>query len=91
MDDFDTIFSTRLNEADAFYNDLCVEDSKLKNVQRQAFAGMLWNKQYYNLDIPNWLNGDPGLPLPPESRKKGRNSEWFTLNNEDIISMSDKW
>ena len=91
LDEYDTIFSTRLNEADAFYNDLCVEDPKLKNVQRQAFAGMLWNKQYYNLDIPNWLNGDPGQPPPPESRKKGRNSEWFTLNNEDIISMSDKW
>lgn len=52
---FETLFRTSQNEADAFYNELCVEDANLKNIQRQAFAGMLWSKQYYNIDIPRWL------------------------------------
>ncbi|GET24390.1 glucosidase [Prolixibacter sp. NT017] len=90
-ENFDTLFSKRQNEADVFYNELCVEDTELKNIQRQAFAGMLWSKQYYNIDIPRWINGDPGQTPPPESRKKGRNHEWASLNNEDIISMPDKW
>src|SRR5690606_41705674 len=54
-------------------------------------AGMLWNKQFYYLDIPRWLNGDPGYPPPPPQRKRGRNSTWITLNNQDILSMPDKW
>ena len=52
---------------------------------------MLWSKQYFNIDIPRWLNGDPGQPAPPEARKTGRNHQWHSLNNEDIISMPDKW
>ncbi len=88
---FNVLFEERQKEADAFYDELCVEDEELKNIQRQAFAGMLWSKQYYNIDIPRWLNGDPGQTPPPESRKKGRNHEWVSLNNEDIISMPDKW
>ena len=28
-------------------------------VQRQAFAGMIWSKQFFYYDIPQWLNGDP--------------------------------
>jgi hypothetical protein len=89
--EFEKIFNFRIEEADTFYNQLCVEDKDLKNIQRQAFAGMLWNKQYYNIDMPRWLNGDPGQPAPPESRRNGRNNNWLTLNNEDIISMPDKW
>ncbi|MBW6480231.1 MAG: hypothetical protein K0B37_12460 [Bacteroidales bacterium] len=90
-EEFETVINSRVEEADEFYNELCVEDKELKLIQRQAFAGMLWSKQYYNIDIPRWLDGDPGQPAPPESRKKGRNSKWITLNNEDIISMPDKW
>lgn len=89
--DFETVFTSRIEEADEFYNELCVEDKDLKFIQRQAFAGMLWSKQYYNIDVPRWLDGDPGQPTPPEIRKKGRNCNWLTLNNEDIISMPDKW
>ncbi|MBS0011843.1 MAG: hypothetical protein KFF49_10565 [Bacteroidales bacterium] len=91
LKNFDRVFSDRIAEADAYYDDLCVDDRELKNIQRQAFAGMLWNKQYYNIDIPQWIRGDPGQPPPPPNRKNGRNSDWFTLNNEDIISMPDKW
>ena len=68
-----------------------LKDEDKKNIQRQAFAGMLWNKQYYNFDISRWLSGDPAQPKPPAERLNGRNSDWAHLNNEDIISMPDKW
>jgi hypothetical protein len=90
---FEKVFAERLEEADAFFDSFVPDGAEpdLKNIQRQAFAGMLWSKQYYNIDIPRWLNGDPGQLPPPEQRKNGRNSDWLTLNNEDIISMPDKW
>jgi len=89
---FDELFDLRIKEADDFYNDITdAKSDDQQNIQRQAFAGMLWSKQYFNIDIPRWLNGDPGNPAPPESRKTGRNHEWHSLNNEDIISMPDKW
>ena len=90
--EFDEVFTKRIQEADEFYSPLIKsENEDFKNIQRQAFAGMLWNKQFYYLDIPSWLNGDQGHPSPPAQRKFGRNSDWLTLNNEDIISMPDKW
>ena len=89
---FDNTFEKRKSEADEFYNDVTsANDKELINIQRQAFAGLLWSKQYFNIDIPRWLNGDPGQPAPPESRKTGRNHHWQSLNNEDIVSMPDKW
>lgn len=89
---FEQVFKDRIVEADAFYNHInTTNNTEEKIIQRQAFAGMLWSKQYYNIDIPRWLNGDPGHPTPPKSRKKGRNNKWQSLNNEDIISMPDKW
>jgi len=89
---FDEVFEDRIREADEFYRDITTtKDKDLLNIQRQAFAGMLWSKQYYNIDIPRWLNGDPGQPVPPEQRKTGRNHQWHTLNNEDVVSMPDKW
>jgi len=91
--DYNEVFGTRINEADEFYNAIhpATADDDTKNIQRQALAGMLWSKQYFNIDIPRWLNGDPGQIQPPVSRKTGRNAHWHTLNNEDIISMPDKW
>lgn len=89
---YDDTFTKRIAEADDFYNRIIKSANKdLQNIQRQAYAGMLWNKQFYHIDIPRWLQGDPRQPLPPAERKTGRNSEWLTLNNEDIISMPDKW
>ena len=85
------LFDQRISEADTFYNSIITKDAALANIQRQAFAGMLWSKQYYNIDIPKWLNGDEGQVPPPANRKTRRNSNWKTLNNEDIISMPDKW
>lgn len=91
---FDTIFQTRIREADEFYNRVCspcslTEDKR--NVQRQAFAGMLWTKQFYYYVVHDWLQGDPDHPQPPESRQSIRNNDWIHLFNNDIISMPDKW
>ncbi len=60
-------------------------------VQRQAFAGLIWSKQFYYLDVPRWLKGDPAQPKPSEEHLHGRNSDWRNLNNADILSMPDKW
>ncbi|HEY9803422.1 MAG TPA: glucosidase [Leptolyngbyaceae cyanobacterium] len=91
--DFDNIFRQRQQEADEFYQAVSphpVSDD-MRSVQRQAFAGMLWCKQFYHYVVNDWLNGDPNQPKPPESRKSGRNKEWTHLFNEDIISMPDTW
>ncbi len=91
--DFNQIFKTRQSEADAFYDNLQKDlaDVESRLIQRQAFAGMIWSKQFYYYDIPQWLNGDPGQPKPPPERQQGRNKNWQHLNNADIISMPDKW
>jgi hypothetical protein len=90
---FEDIFSARIRETDEFYRDLQKDvgsvDERL--VQRQAFAGMLWSKQLYIYNIEQWLKGDPHMPPPPSERLTGRNHEWRTLNNSNIISMPDKW
>jgi hypothetical protein len=91
--DFDTIFNQRREEADAFYEALQkdIQSADIRLVQRQAFAGMLWSKQFYNYDVIQWLKGDPAEPAPSAQRLQGRNAEWRHLNNADIISMPDKW
>ena len=93
FDDFDAVMVMRRNEADEFYSVIQdkVPDPDARSVQRQAFAGLLWSKQFYYFDVPQWLDGDPGQPTPPRERKHGRNAEWRHLNNADIISMPDKW
>src|SRR5450432_4454095 len=91
--DFENIFAARISEADIFYSDLqknLVTD-ELKKIQRQAYAGMIWCKQFYNYNVEKWLKGDPTEPPPPQERKKGRNHTWRHLNNSDIISMPDSW
>jgi hypothetical protein len=93
FEDFDEVFMTRLREADEFYAHLQhgIESADARSVQRQAFAGMIWSKQFFYFDIPEWLAGDPTQPTPPPERRQGRNSDWSHLNNADIISMPDKW
>ena len=91
--EFDALFESRRQEADAFYAVLQegIADEDLRLVQRQAFAGMLWSKQFYGYDVAEWLDGDPRQPPPPPQRKSGRNHGWRHLNAADIISMPDKW
>jgi hypothetical protein len=90
---FDDVFAQRQREADEFYDEIqpagLTED--LRRVQRQAFAGMLWSKQFYHYHIHQWLEGDPTLPPPPEGRKHGRNAAWTHLSCSDVISMPDSW
>jgi Glycosyl hydrolase family 63 C-terminal domain len=90
---FESCLNERRAEADQFYTDLQkdIVSADERVVQRQAFAGLIWSKQYYCLDIARWLKGDPGQPPPPESRLHGRDIEWRNLNNCDIVSMPDKW
>lgn len=91
--DFDEALNTRVQEADAFWS--TVIDSSLtaeeQAIQRQAYAGLLWSKQFYHYSVSDWLQGDPGVGDPPASRLKGRNSGWSHLFNRDVISMPDKW
>ncbi|XDT20219.1 Hypothetical protein J6896_02091 [Nakaseomyces glabratus] len=93
-DIFDTTFDNRKEEADNFYwrvNPSPI-DKELRNVQRQAFAGLLWTKQFYNLTFDEWFKGDPNIkPRPPQNRANGRNSNWQHLYIEDVLSMPDKW
>jgi hypothetical protein len=91
--DFDTIFNQRIEEANTFYGELqkTIESDDAKMVQRQAFAGLIWGKQFYYYNVAQWLKGDPAEPPPPAERLNGRNKEWKHLNNADIISMPDKW
>jgi hypothetical protein len=90
---FEKTFAERKAEADEFYAHIqpasLTEDER--HVQRQAFAGMLWSKQFYHFNVEEWLKGDPAQPVPPSERKKGRNREWRHMHAEDILSMPDKW
>ena len=91
--DFESAMDTRRREADEFYGELQqnIADADARNVQRQALAGMIWSKQFFHYDVPQWVNGDSGQFPPPPERKWGRNREWTHLNNADILSMPDKW
>ncbi len=90
---FDTLFEKRKQEADEFYADLqkTIHNEEEQHIQRQALAGMLWSKQFYQYDLDVWLRGDPAHPSLSTERKRGRNHEWNHLHNADIISMPDKW
>jgi hypothetical protein len=91
--EFDATFRQRIAEADAFFarrqpTGLTVEE---RRVARQAYAGLLWSKQFYHYVVLHWLDGDPAQPVPPAARRAGRNHEWPHLFNRDVISMPDKW
>jgi hypothetical protein len=90
--DVDKIFDARIADNVDFYNGLSDGlDEEARHVQRQAFAGMFWSKQYYHFVVNDWLNGDPAMPKPPAQRQYGRDSSWRHLFNDDVISMPDKW
>ena len=91
--DFDAQLDQRQAEADEFYAELTPAGTPPDEalVLRQALAGMLWSKQFYNYSVQRWLEGDPAGPAPPPQRRFGRNSDWQHLDNRDVISMPDKW
>jgi len=93
---FDQIFATRIKEADEFYATVIppsvLADADRANVMRQALAGMMWTKQYFYYDLDLWLRERGVNPwLPALERKHVRNSDWFHMSNDDIVSMPDKW
>jgi Glycosyl hydrolase family 63 C-terminal domain len=91
--EFEKTWQMRIQEANAFYEELApfAMSDDLRNIQRQAFAGMLWSKQYYAYSIENWLLGDSAAPPPPTERKRGRNAQWVHFDAAEILSMPDKW
>jgi hypothetical protein len=90
---FHEIFAARLADADQFYDRITPlslsEDER--RVHRQALAGMLWSKQYYYFDLDRWLDEHRAHPLMSSSHRNVRNTEWFHMLNNDVISMPDKW
>ncbi len=90
--DFEAICRARQREADAFYAALHPPGlpPELRELQRQAFAGLLWSKQTYLYGIREWLAGDPVTP-PPPSRRHGRNRQWPHFHADDVLSMPDGW
>jgi len=94
--DFDAIFAARLQEANEFYAsvmpDALKADSDRANIFRQALAGMMWTKQYFNYDVDQWLEEHNVNPwMGTAQRSQVRNSDWYHMLNDDIISMPDKW
>ncbi|MSR46602.1 MAG: glucosidase [Planctomycetes bacterium] len=91
--EFDRVFRERIAEADIYF--AARQPAKLttaeRAVTRQAYAGLLWSKQFYHYVVEHWLDGDRDQPTPPESRRHGRNHEWHHLFNRDVLSMPDKW
>ena len=85
------LFEQRIREADEFYAELAAGSETSKNITRQAYAGLLWTKQFYHYAVADWLEGDPAQPAPPPSRWTGRNSDWTHVYNRDVISMPDNW
>ena len=90
---FDAVVATRKAEADEFYASVIPADHPADEalVARQAFAGLLWGKQFFHYDVKRWLAGDPGQPAPPAGRGKIRNGQWRHLNNHEVILMPDPW
>lgn len=93
LNGIEKVFEKRIKEADDFYRSIHPKeaDEEEKRIQRQALAGMLWNKQFYFFDVDKWLNGDNPATPPPESRFQIRNFHWKHLNSMRILSVPDKW
>src|SRR5690606_247228 len=89
---FDTLFSKRRAESQEFLKATFKNSGReALEIQRQAVAGLLWSKQYYNYEVEQWLQGDLKDMPPSAKRLYGRNHPWQTLRIHDILSMPDKW
>jgi hypothetical protein len=89
---FAEIIRVRRSEADEFYRNITPEgvDGDKASVMRQALAGMLWSKQYFAFDVAKWLEEHGAGPMQ-RNAPPVRNSDWYHMVNEHIISMPDKW
>ncbi len=91
--EFDGVFASRRREADEFHRTLLPADAsgEERMIARQAYAGLLWSRQFYHYVLNDWLAGDPTQPAPPPERRQGRNADWRHFYSRDVISMPDKW
>jgi hypothetical protein len=90
--DWEHVLADRSREADQFYASLAPAASPEEAaIMRQAFAGLLWGKQFYHYSVGRWLDGDPAGPVPPAERRHGRNAQWIHLDAREVISMPDPW
>ncbi|MCU1345796.1 MAG: hypothetical protein JWL70_2062 [Acidimicrobiia bacterium] len=90
--EFEAVTTARSAEADQFYQQLLgALDPEAAMIARQAFAGMMWTKQWYHFDVERWLSGDPAGPPPSAARQWGRNGDWVHLNNADVLTVCDTW
>ncbi|HXE53906.1 MAG TPA: hypothetical protein VN541_12865 [Tepidisphaeraceae bacterium] len=92
-EEFERIFEQRRREADDFYETHihCGSGVEQRQVARQAYAGLLWGKQFYHYVVADWLDGDPNEPPPPPGHNTSRNADWRHVFARDIFSMPDKW
>lgn len=92
-EEFEATFAKRIQEADRFYEEKIPQklSGEEQNLSRQAYAGLLWNKQFYHYIVKEWLDGDAKEPTPPPERKHGRNVDWKHVYMRDVLSMPDKW
>ena len=90
---FERELEARRRESDEFYAGKipAALSADERSVARQAYAGLLWSKQYYRYVVKDWIEGDPAYPAPPTERKDGRNAPWGHFHAGDVISMPDKW
>jgi hypothetical protein len=91
--EFQDTFAARIAEADEFYDARIAKDATAQEraVVRQAYAGLLWTKQFYHYVVKDWLDGDPAQPAPPAERLTGRNGDWRHVHARDVMSVPDKW
>jgi len=89
---FNESLEARREEADEFYESIIPAKTggDEARVMRQALAGMLWTKQYFGYDVQKWLK-EHGLDPVSESGPNVRNKDWSHMDNENIVSMPDKW
>ncbi len=91
--DFDGVFEERVREAEEFYSAVIPQNlgEDERRIVRQAYAGLLWSKQFYQYIVPEWLRGDRNQPKPPDSRWQNPNADWRHLYSRDVLSVPDKW
>jgi hypothetical protein len=92
-DEFDATIAQRQAEADAFFADKApgglTEDET--RVFRQAYAGLLWTKQFYFYAIPHRPAPGSGEEVTQPPAVYPPNQDWPHLFNRDVMSMPDKW
>jgi hypothetical protein len=91
--EFEQTFDQRRREADEFFETRihATGSPEQRMIARQAYAGLLWSKQFYYYVVSDWLDGDPNEPPPPAQHSRGRNANWRQVFARDVLSMPDKW